>query len=214
MSSDGEKIRASTERMTVKGSAFLARRFLVVKELGDLHGVTRAGQMFDEVVAAVPTLPSPILASTPIPMEHYLAFQDELLRRHFNNDPRAFFRFGAASAEWSLTAGPYRRLLDDRDLAALASQGAIHYRNYYDKGASKTSLEGDHVVQHTWGVPVPFRHLFLEYATVGYFKRALEMVSAVQIRLECVRGFSKGDDDFYYRHVFAKPPVPGSGTRG
>jgi hypothetical protein len=200
--------RATTdERMTVKGSAFLARKFLLEKEFGDLHGSARARSMFEEVVAAVPSLPAQILATTPIPMGAYLQFQDELLRRHFKNDPRAFFRFGEASAEWSLTNGPYRRLVADRDIVSLAAQGAVFYRNYYDTGFSVTAFEGDHVSQRLQGIPAPFHHVFLEYATVGYFKRALEMVTSVPIRIERVRGFSVGDPDIHYRHVFEKPPV-------
>jgi hypothetical protein len=188
--------RANTdERMTVKGSAFLARKFLLEKEFGDLHGSARARSMFEEVVAAVPSLPAQILATTPIPMGAYLQFQDELLRRHFKNDPRAFFRFGEASAEWSLTNGPYRRLVADRDLVSLAAQGAVFYRNYYDTGFSVTAFEGDHVSQRLQGIPAPFHHVFLEYAT------------AVPIRLERVRGFSVRDPDIHYRHVFEKPPV-------
>ncbi len=191
--------------MYVKGSALLSRLFLLEKEFA-LHDPTRAREMFDAVVAAVPGLPAPILAGTRIPMGAYLQFQDELLRRHFKNDPLAFFRFGAASAEWSLTEGPYRRILESRDLGALAAQGAVLYRNFYDVGSSETFLEGDHVVQRISGIPAPFRHVFVEYGTVGYFKRALEMVTDAPIRVECLRGFSKGDPDIHYRLVVTTPP--------
>jgi hypothetical protein len=191
--------------MHAKGSALLSRQFFVEKEFAELYGAARAREMFDAVVAAVPGLPAPILASTRIPMGVYLQFQEELLRRHFKNDPMAFFRFGAASAEWSLTQGPYRRILESRDLAALAAQGAVLYRNFYDTGSSETFLEGNHVVQRTTGIPAPFRHIFVEYGTVGYFKRALEMLTDAPIRVECVRGFSKGDPDIHYRHVLTMP---------
>ena len=189
-------------RMTVKGTAFLARRFLLEQEFGAQFGMERAQQMFDEAAAAVTSLPHPILASTPIPMKAYLEFQDELVKRYYQNDPTAFFRFGERSAEWSLTQGPYKRIVEDKDIALFATQGEVLFRNFYDVGSAHTSLVDGVIEFHIEGVPVPYRHLFLEYATLGYFRRALEMLGGRNVRLKRLRGFSLYDADVYYQITF------------
>ena len=184
--------------MNVKGSAYLARKMLLEKEFGEAE----AARMIADVLRSVPSMPQPILASTVIPINAFLAFQDELLRRHYQGDARAYFRFGEKSAEWALTAGPYKRLTNDRDVAAFATQGAALFRTYFDAGAATTSLENGHIAFRIDDVPAPFRHVYIEYATIGFFKRGLEIFGATNVVAKRVRGFSLGHANVSYELSF------------
>jgi len=190
--------------MNVKGTAFLARKILLEKELGE----PAAKQVLAEVSATIPTFPQVVLASTSIPMPLFLAFQDELVRRCYAGNPLSYFQFGEMSAEWALTVGPYRRLAEDKDLDTFATQGAALFRTYFDVGAAVTSLKNGHVEFRIEGVPAAFRHVYVEYATLGYFKRGMEILGATHVETRRVRGFSNRDDDVLYEIHFQRDKAP------
>ncbi|MEO8876091.1 MAG: hypothetical protein ABI461_10930, partial [Polyangiaceae bacterium] len=141
--------------MNVKGTAYLARKLLLEKEIGEVQ----AKAALDAVLANVPSFPQPILASTTIPMASFLAFQEELMRQCYAGDSMSFFRFGEASADWALTKGPYKRLTEEKDLDGFAVSGAALYRTYFDVGSARTSLKIDHVEYRLDGIPKEFRTL-------------------------------------------------------
>ncbi|MEO8796824.1 MAG: hypothetical protein ABI551_02990 [Polyangiaceae bacterium] len=186
--------------MNVKGTAFLARKKLLENELGE----AAAKDAIDAVVAAVPGFPQPVLASTPIPISVFLSFQDELVRRCYSGDNMSFFRFGEASADWALTKGPYKRLTEDKDLDGFATQGAALYRTYFDVGNATTSMKDGYVEFKIDNLPAALRHLYIEYATIGYFKRGMELLGASQVDARRRRGFSTGDADVHYELHFRR----------
>jgi hypothetical protein len=189
--------------MNVKGTAFLARKLLLERQFGEED----AKRMLEAAVAAVADFPPLVLASTSIPMTPFLALQDELLRRHFGNDPKSFFRFGEMSADWALVKGPYKGLAADKDIDGFATQGAALFRTYFDTGNATTSLHDDHIVYRIDDVPKAFRHVYVEYATLGYFTRALEILGATNVETKRIRGFSIGSDDVLYEIHFRRGPI-------
>jgi hypothetical protein len=193
--------------MNVKGTAFLARKMLLEAEFGE----SVAKKYLDEAVAAVPSFPQLVLASTLIPMAPFLALQDELLRRYYDNDPMSFFRFGETSAEWALTKGPYKGLAANKDIDTFIRQGSALYKTYFDVGSASTSLEDGHVAYRIDGVPREFRHLYVEYATLGYFKHALELLGATNVEAKRIQGFSSGNANVLYEIYFRRAPAS---TRG
>jgi hypothetical protein len=48
-------------------------------------------------------------------------------------------------------------------------------------------------------VPKGYRHVYLEYNPVGYLRRGIEITGPEVVATECIRGFSKGDEDVHYR---------------
>jgi hypothetical protein len=188
--------------MNVKGTAFLARKLLLEHEFGEAD----AKRMLDEAVAAVPTFPKLVLASTSIPMGPFLALQDEILRRYFAGDPQSFFHFGELSADWALVKGPYKSLAA-KDIDSFISQGLAIYRTYFDVGNASTVLRDGLVEYRITGIPKEFRHVYVEYATVGYFKRGLEILGAINTDVKRVHGFSIGSEDVFYEIHFRRGPV-------
>jgi hypothetical protein len=189
--------------MNVKGTAFLARKMLLEAEFGE----SVAKKYLEEAVAAVPSFPQLVLASTLIPMGPFLLLQDELLRRYYDNDPMSFFRFGETSAEWALLKGPYRGLAANKDIDTFIATGSAIYKTYFDVGSATTSLEDGHIAYRIEGVPREFRHVYVEYATLGYFKRALEILGATNVEVKRVQGFSSGNANVYYEIHFHRAPV-------
>jgi hypothetical protein len=195
--------------MNVKGTAFFARKLLLESQFGE----EKAKKMLDAAVAAVPEFPQLVLASTSIPMGPFLKLQDELLARHFSGDPQSFFQFGEMSADWALTKGPYKALAADKDIDSFATQGAALYRTYFDTGTASTSLQDGHVEFRIDGVPKEFRHVYVEYATLGYFKRGLEILGATNVHARRIRGYSIGSDDVHYEIHFRRGPSSGRKRR-
>ena len=186
--------------MNVKGTAFFARKLLLESEFGEAE----AKKMLDAAVAAVPEFPKLVLASTSIPMGPFLALQDELLNRHFGGDPTSFFQFGEMSADWALTKGPYKALAADKDIDTFATQGSALYRTYFDTGTASTALREGHVEFRIAGIPPEFRHVYVEFATLGYFKRGLEILGATDVKTHRLRGFTVGNDDVHYEIHFRR----------
>lgn len=191
--------------MNVKGTAFFARKLLLEAEFGEAD----AKKMIEAAVAAVPDFPPLILVSTLIPMAPFLKLQDEILKRYFDGDTHSFFEFGEMSADWALTKGPYKGLAADKDIDAFAASGAAIYRTYFDTGTAATALRDGHVEFRIEGIPREFRHVYVEYGTVGYFKRGMEILGATNVDARRLRGYSMGSDHVHYEIHFKRGPASG-----
>jgi hypothetical protein len=187
--------------MHVKGTALLARKALLLQEFGDQRGA----EIFAELAQRIPYFQEPILASTSIPIEQFFRFQDELLRRHYKNDPLQYFHYGEASAEWALVKGPYKRLLQDKSVARFAEHGVVLFKTYFDEGAAETSLGPGYIDYRIVGVSPSHRHPYLEYATIGYFKRGLELLGATGVVHKRLEGFTTGAAQVHYQIAYIDP---------
>jgi hypothetical protein len=88
-----------------------------------------------------------------------------------------------------------------KNLAQFAESGRLLYQNFFTEGRAETTIADNVVDLRLLGIPAAHRHLYLEYAIVGYFQRGLELVGARAVKLQRVRGFSAGDADVHYRYV-------------
>ena len=168
-------------------------------------GEERGAEIFAELADVVPYFREPILASTLVPMEQFFRFQDELLRRYYRNDPLQYFHYGEASAEWALVKGPYKRLLQDKSVARFAEHGVVLFKTYFDEGAAETTLGDGAIDYRITGVRAPYRHPYLEYATIGYFKRGLELLGATQVAHRRLEGFTTGAAEVHYQVAYVDP---------
>jgi hypothetical protein len=180
----------------VKGTAFLARKAMIEREFG----AARLAEVLRDASERDPIFATAILATSKIPIEAFLRFNDLMVRALFHGDEQSYFRFGEASAMWALGPdGPYRRLVTDRGVAEFAASAPAIYRNYFDHGEARSEMRSPSVIRLCIvGIDAPYRHVYFEYAIMGYFKRGLEMVSGKTVEMTADKAFSKGDDESVY----------------
>jgi hypothetical protein len=183
--------------MQVKGTAYIARKAMLIQELGE----ARASAFLAGYAEEDPFFGGMILATTTIPIERFIAFQEAMVRDLYGGDVKSFWRFGAKSAEWALTVGPYKHIRAARSLLQFAESGRLLYQNYYSDGRAETSIDGSVIDLRILEIPAPYRHVYLEYAIVGYFERGLELVGARAVTHTRLRGFSRGDAEVHYRYT-------------
>ena len=101
--------------------------------------------------------------------------------------------------------GPYKRLLQDKSVARYAEHGIVLFKTYFDQGAAETSLGAGYIDYRITGVPAAYRHPYLEYATIGYFKRGLELVGATHVTHKRIEGFTTGAAQVHYQIGYVDP---------
>jgi hypothetical protein len=184
--------------MDVKGTAFLARKAMLIQEIGE----TRFAAFLAAYALEDPYFEHAILATTAVPIEKFIAFNDAMVRDLYGGDTTSYFRFGEKSAEWALTVGPYKNLRESKSLEKFAEMGRLLYQNYFSNGRAETWIVSDNSVElRIVGVPAEYRHLYFEYAIVAYFKRGLELVGAKQVKMKRISGFSVGHAEVHYKYV-------------
>lgn len=183
--------------MRVKGTAYHARLNLLRAKLG-ADGVEA---FVAKYCAAHPEFPSRVIATTQIPAEDFLAFIDAIVDEVYDGDQESLWEIGFQSAEWSLTEGPYKNLIQAQDVERFASKAPVMWSNFFDTGRAIQETHSDHVDLRIVGLPPGLRHPYFEYSVVGYFKRGLEM-HGVEVELERIAGFASGDEEVHYKlHV-------------
>ena len=95
--------------MNVKGIAHRARVDLVIQMYGEAHW----RRFIDRYSKQVPFWNQQILPLTLIPVETFLAFQDELVALFFGGEPQTYWDFGARSAELSMNEEPFKTFLEN-----------------------------------------------------------------------------------------------------
>ena len=180
--------------MKVKGTAFIARKSMLVPEIGE----ARWDALVAEVSEKEPAFRRPILASTVLPIEGFLRLQDEIVRQIYGGDEKSYFDFGEKSAQWSLTQGPYKHLVKSKSYEQFARLARGIYANYFTEGEATSEVIDNLVRLRIHGVPKQHHHAYFEYAICGYFKRGLELVSGKPVVMKAIRGFTRGDSDVFY----------------
>jgi hypothetical protein len=183
--------------MEVKGTAFLARKAMLIQEIGE----TRFAAFLASHALEEPFFKHAILATTAIPIEKFIAFNEAMVRDLYGGDVMSYFRFGEKSAEWALTVGPYKNLRESKSLEKFAEMGRLLYQNYFNNGRAETWIVGNNRVElRILGVPAEYRHVYFEYAIVAYFKRGLELVGARKVTMRRISGFSVGGAEVHYEY--------------
>jgi hypothetical protein len=190
--------------MEVKGTAFLARKMMLIEEFGE----ERYGLFLAEIARKEPIFEQAITATTLIPLRSFLAFNEALNEKFYDGDPSSYLRFGERSAEYGLMLGPYKRIRETNSVAVFVESARIIYQGYYTAGRAEGSLDGNVAVLKLHGIPAEHRHLYLEYVITGYVRRGIELVSLRSTVMERIQGFSNGDEEVHYRYVMAGSAAP------
>jgi hypothetical protein len=179
------------DEMTVKGTAFLARR----RTLDSTLGSAKIDALIRELATKYGVFSTPILASTKIPVTHWIAFNDTLIERFFGGTDRTYWRFGQESAEFALS-GPYKNLVQNRDRAAYAQAVSTAWKVYYSHGRAEGAWVGDVFRYAIEDLPV--HHVYFEYTACGWVEHGLQLIGAPVLRTKAVSGYSRGDSRVEY----------------
>ena len=196
--------------MDVKGTAFLARKVMLIEEIGEARW-TRIVRDFGE---KEPLFRQPIHATTLIPVAVFIAFNDAVIDELYGGDKSAYKLFGERSAEYALVLGPYKRIRETNSVAVFVESARFIYQGYYTAGRAEGTLDGEVPELRIHGVPAEHRHVYLEYVSAAYLRRGIEIIGMHAVSTTCVRGFSRGDDEVHYRYTIERAPAPGPSHPG
>jgi hypothetical protein len=187
--------------MEVKGTAFLARKVMLIEEIGE----ARYTEFVAELAEQEPFFRRPITATTLIPIRTFIAFNEALVSRFYGGDVMSYVRFGEKSAEYALVIGPYKRIRETHSIAAFVESARVIYQGYYTAGRAEGSLDLDTAELRVLGIPGEHKHLYFEYVIAAFFRRGIELVGSRSATMTRVLGFSNGDDEIRYRYAIEGP---------
>ena len=185
--------------MEVKGTAYLARKAMLEREIG----AERFAELLRSVAKRDPVFAAPILATTRIPIDAFMRFNEAIVDKVYGGDQHSYFRFGEQSAAWAL-AGPYKRLVENRGIDEFVASASAIYRNYFTEGHAHATRKDKLVELRIEGIPDGLGHAYFEYAICGYFRRGLEEVSGGAVEMHALKGFVKGDSYVVYQYRLSR----------
>lgn len=181
--------------MYIKGTFFTARRQAVIREFGEAR--------WAEVEAAVrersPTFKRLITPASKVEYDDYVVFQETLLDKLYGGDERAYWTMGSASAAWALTEGPYTQLLSsaERGVDAVKTALPLLWRVYSDEGSLKVDFANDVFTVEVAGASR--WHPSIEYSSMGYGEKTIELALHRAVRSKRVYGAAEGRMGCSYR---------------
>lgn len=139
-----------------------------------------------------------IMSVTPVPLDKFILFLDELVKEFFNNDMMQYVTFGKVAAQFALSPeGMYKSYLLTKDTKQFVEAVMPKFwSTYFDEGTVVTKFENN--VAHLKITGLKFKHLYFEYLIMGYFQKALKMFGKKTV-VKRIRSMSAGDDDIYYQ---------------
>lgn len=180
--------------MRTKGTAFIARRAAIVEEFGE----ARWSDFVESYRATDKLFAQPILATTLMPTDRFLAFNDRLVDVFYGGDRQVYWKFGEKAAQWVLTSGPYKQFVSERGVERFARRVPQIWSGYHDAGECGASvLEGDAI--EIFAREVPIHHPYFELGLVGFLQRGFELVTRRAHAATRLLGFSRGDAEVRYR---------------
>jgi hypothetical protein len=183
--------------MKAKGSFFAGRRSFIVQQFGE----ARWNAFIDKLAKTNPTFKSPILPTTTIPIDDYIAFNESLIAELFAGNTRSYWTFGEKAGEWALTEGPYKHFRNNsKTVDELVKKLPLIWSAYFTDGELVVSLNGREIDARL--VDLPVWHLSFEYATMGFLKRAVELAGASTVTPHRLEGVSAGQKAIHYRFTF------------
>lgn len=190
--------------MHTKGSAFLARRDLVVRDIGE----ARWEAFLREFAETEPVFAQPMLVSTKIPIEPFLALSDAIVATFYGGDPQAHWRFGEASAEWAFAQGPYQKYFRSEGFEAFIESTPMLWKAYYDDGRLLAAWHEQEAYADVRIVELPVMHVHFEYNVMAFARRGLELTGGGVREVRPLRGVTTGGTEIHYQ-FYMEPSASG-----
>ncbi len=183
--------------MEVKGVAFLARKQSIINKFGE----EKWKQFMNKLKEEDNYFNTTILATTWIPVEKFLKFQDAVTNEFFGGDNTTLWELGEQSAEYGLKEGPYKVFIQNKDVRKFTEQAVpMIWSSYYTEGQMIAKYDGTKVDIIVKDLPV--KHAYFEFVPMGYVKRAYEIISGKSVKLKKIneQSDSKGYSYHYELH--------------
>jgi hypothetical protein len=178
--------------MKIKGSTLLSRRAMFAERIG----ASIYDAFVDDFARRHPSFPQPILASTLVPVDVFLQFNDELVGRFFGGDTRIFWQIGELSAEYFSKQGPYVENFYRGDYKRFWSMLPMIWKTLYTEGEARATSDGA-TLDIELDCPVP--HVYFELSTIAFVRRGLEMKAGCKVEMRRISGFERGARTVHYQ---------------
>ena len=180
--------------MIVKGTAFLARQV----QLSEQFGQERWDQFLAVLAEEHHYFGDAIFATSKIPLDVFLSFQDALVEHFFDGDVAAHRQMGERAAEWALTRGPIEGVLERPDDYGtfIAETTKRVWQRYFDFGRIEARLADDRI--EIVITALPQAHPYFEISFVGYLLKTLELIGAREPRCEVEPTTADGTLTFHF----------------
>ena len=180
--------------MNVKGIVYLTGKTTIINVFGEeswnafIPKLTAKDKFFSNIIMPV----------TPIPVDKFILFLDELIMEFFNNDMMQYVTFGKVAAQYALSKeGPYKSYLLTKYIKQFVESVLPKlWSTYFDEGITTAWLENNIVHFKITGLQI--KHHYFEYLIMGYFQKALKIFGKKTVAHK-VRSISSGDDDIYFQ---------------
>jgi hypothetical protein len=138
-----------------------------------------------------------LVAGSLVPLSDFLALHDEIVKRFYQGNQRAYMQLGEDSASWALTHGPYKSFVAGRDVGAFVQAFPRLWDTYFVDTQSSCRVEQQADVVEMQVFDLPQWHPYFEYFLVGYLKGALELLSSNPVHAVRLTGGS--GTQYHYR---------------
>ncbi|MFX1571518.1 MAG: hypothetical protein ACFFB0_02135 [Promethearchaeota archaeon] len=164
-----------------------------------VFGEERWNNFFQRFNKHYTTFPNDPLSSTRIPIDIYLSFIDELTQEFYNGNQRIYWGFGEQGAQTALSEDGHLNIFVR---VKRSPENFIKYvlariwTNYFDMGREEFKLEGN--ILHARILDLPKYHPYFELTTMGYIKKALELIGLTVEKTTKIKSSAK---EIYYQFI-------------
>ena len=190
----GSSSKMEVGQMKIKGTAFLGRKVFIVK----VFGVETWANLLKEIAGRNPFFEREIMPITLIEEDDFLEFNDFIVKKLYGGNKEIYWTFGDESAKWALTEGPLKAFMASNKIEHFIGTVSHLWKSYYNEGQAGVKNIGANLYDVEIS-GVELRHVYYEYTTFGFLKTGLILSGAKKVKLDCVRGFSKGQRDILYK---------------
>lgn len=180
----------------VRGIAFESRRRMVESDIGR----DEFGNYLRWLAERDPFWKRNIIATTMIPLDSFLMFNDGLITRYYHNDVKMYWKWGKYAAKWVLTDGPYRDFMREKELHNFFLRVLpLIWGLYFTFGSASAEIHGKRL--RVILDDLPKKHLYLEYAIMGWVEGAIILKGE---RIEDIRAASVTRHRVVYDFILAR----------
>lgn len=178
--------------MHVRGVAYLAREALLKQEVG----ADRWAAYLTGMRPRLTFLGAPVLPVSRIPIEEFLALNEDIVRTFYQGDQSVWWRFGEQSGEWALKK-QLKGLFQSGEARKFLQFTPKIWSSYYDGGSLTAEAVGDVVELRIFDLPV--RHIYFEASVMGFARGGLKFLGLAAFEPQRVKGFTTGEQEVLYR---------------